>query len=88
VKRSSAIVKKRVKLIAWNIQHGGGTRLARIVGEITAHDPDVIAVTEFRARPRSGLVRRDEGDGIATRRDDAPGRKAEWNRGACVMPRL
>jgi hypothetical protein len=26
-------------------------------------------------------VRRDEREGIAARRDDAPGRKAEWNRG-------
>jgi exodeoxyribonuclease III len=40
-----------VKLLAWNIQHGGGTRLSRIVEEISAYDPDVIAVTEFRARP-------------------------------------
>jgi hypothetical protein len=31
-----------VKLIAWNIQYGGGTRLARIVEEITAYDPDVM----------------------------------------------
>jgi endonuclease/exonuclease/phosphatase family metal-dependent hydrolase len=37
-----------VKLLAWNIQHGGGTRLVRIVEEISAYDPDVIAVTEFR----------------------------------------
>jgi len=44
-----------VKLIAWNIQHGGGTRLARIVEEISAYDPDVIAVTEFRARPGEAL---------------------------------
>jgi hypothetical protein len=29
-------------------------------------------------------VRRDEGEGIATRRDDAPSRKPEWNRGLCA----
>ncbi|HYW42112.1 MAG TPA: endonuclease/exonuclease/phosphatase family protein [Bryobacteraceae bacterium] len=40
-----------VKLLAWNIQHGGGGRLARIVEEISAYDADVIAVTEFRANP-------------------------------------
>ena len=40
-----------MKLLAWNIQHGGGTRLARIVEEVAAYDPDVIAVTEFRAGP-------------------------------------
>ena len=44
-----------MKLLAWNIQHGGGTRLARIVEEISAYDPDVIAVTEFRARPGVAL---------------------------------
>ena len=46
-----------MKLLAWNIQHGGGARLARIVEELSAHDADVIAVTEFRARP--GKVLRD-----------------------------
>jgi exodeoxyribonuclease-3 len=44
-----------VKLLAWNIQHGGGTRLARIVEVISAYDPDVVAVTEFRARPGVAL---------------------------------
>jgi exonuclease III len=43
-------LRKAAKLLAWNIQHGGGTRLARIVEEISAYDPDVIALTEFRAR--------------------------------------
>jgi hypothetical protein len=49
-----------VKLPSWNIQHGGGTRRARIVEEISAYDSDVIALTEFRARPGvalSGAVR-------------------------------
>ncbi len=32
-----------------------GTRLARIVEEISAYDPDLIAVTEFRARPGEAL---------------------------------
>ena len=42
-------------ILSWNIQHGGGTRIARIVEEITAHDPDVIALTEFRTRPGEAL---------------------------------
>ena len=37
-----------MKILAWNIQHGGGTRLARIVEEVSAFDADVIALTEFR----------------------------------------
>jgi exonuclease III len=38
-----------VKLLSWNIQHGGGARLARIVEELAAYDADVIALTEYRA---------------------------------------
>ena len=42
-------------LLSWNIQHGGGTRIPRIVEEISAYDPDVVAVTEFRAMPGVAL---------------------------------
>ena len=44
-----------MRLLAWNIQHGGGARLARIIEEVSAYDADVIAVTEFRARPGVAL---------------------------------
>jgi len=44
-----------MNLIAWNIQHGGGLRLPRIVEEITAYDPDLIALTEYRAGPGVAL---------------------------------
>jgi exonuclease III len=44
-----------MKLLCWNIQHGGGARRARIVEEITAYDPDVIALTAFRAKPGEAL---------------------------------
>ena len=51
-----------MKLLAWNIQHGGGARLPRIVEELSAYDADVIALTEFRAAPgkilREGLRER------------------------------
>ncbi len=40
-----------MRLLVWNIQDGGGARLARIVEEISAYDPDVAAVTEYRAKP-------------------------------------
>ena len=46
-----------MKLLVWNIQSGGGSRLPRIVEEISAYDPDVVAVTEYRAEP--GVVLRD-----------------------------
>ena len=45
-----------MRLLAWNIQHGGGTRISRIVEEVSAYDPDVIAITEFRSMPGASLV--------------------------------
>jgi exodeoxyribonuclease III len=44
-----------MRLLCWNIQHGGGARRARIVEEITAYDPDAIALTAFRAKPGEAL---------------------------------
>jgi exodeoxyribonuclease III len=44
-----------MRLLTWNIQHGGGTRIPRIVEEISAYDPDVVAVTEYRATPGIAL---------------------------------
>lgn len=44
-----------MRLLSWNIQQGGGARRARIVEEVSAYDADVIAMTEFRARPGAGL---------------------------------
>ena len=37
-----------MKLLAWSIRHGGGARLARIVEEFAAHEPDLIALTDLR----------------------------------------
>src|SRR5438046_8371782 len=44
-----------MKLLSWNIQHGGGTRDVRIVSAIAGHSPDLIALTEFRSRPGMAL---------------------------------
>ena len=44
-----------MKLLSWNIQHGGGARLARIADAIIAHDPDVIALSEYRTKPGAPL---------------------------------
>ncbi|HTP30812.1 MAG TPA: endonuclease/exonuclease/phosphatase family protein [Bryobacteraceae bacterium] len=44
-----------MKLLTWNIRHGGGTRLPRIIEEIAAYDADVIALTEYRAGPGKEL---------------------------------
>src|SRR5215831_10622593 len=51
-----------MKLLTWNIRHGGGTRLAHIVEELAAFDADVIALTEYRVQPgrelRAELIER------------------------------
>jgi exonuclease III len=44
-----------VRLLSWNIQHGGVARIPRIVEEISAYDPDVVAVTEYRVGPGVAL---------------------------------
>jgi hypothetical protein len=70
-----------VKLLAWNIQHGGGARLARIVEGISAYDPDVVAVTEFRASPGVALCDALKQRGLSNVETTNPTRKPEWNRG-------
>jgi exodeoxyribonuclease-3 len=37
-----------MKLLCWNIQHGGGSRVERIIEELAAHDADVMALTSYR----------------------------------------
>ena len=47
-----------MKLVAWNIQHGGGDRIGAICPALMAHNPDVIALTEFRTKPGLLIVER------------------------------
>jgi exonuclease III len=47
-----------MRLLSWNLQHGGGARLARIADAIIGHDPDVIALSEFRTKPSAVLCAR------------------------------
>src|SRR6266404_3722573 len=42
---------RQMRICSWNIMHGGGTRIPRIVDALIAHDPDVIALSEFRTGP-------------------------------------
>jgi exonuclease III len=37
-----------VRLFAWNIRQGGGTRLAAIIEAILTHDADVLVLSEYR----------------------------------------
>jgi exodeoxyribonuclease III len=40
-----------MRLLSWNIQQGGGARTDRIIDALVSHDPDVIALSEFRTEP-------------------------------------
>ena len=39
---------RRLRLLAWNIRQGGGTRLSRIVAAIAQHEADVLVLSEYR----------------------------------------
>jgi len=47
---------KNLRLLTWNLRHGGGQRVPEIVLALLAHTPDVVALTEFHAA-RGGSVR-------------------------------
>ena len=38
-----------MRVVAWNVQQGGGSRIPRIVTALTALDPDVLVLSEYRA---------------------------------------
>jgi exodeoxyribonuclease III len=37
-----------MKILSWNIRHGGGSRVIRIQTVIAAHQPDILVLSEFR----------------------------------------
>src|SRR6267142_2679463 len=47
----------RMRILAWNIRAGGGVRVPAIARQLGRWAPDVVALSEFRATPPSGLLR-------------------------------
>lgn len=45
-----------MRILFWNIQHGGGKRIGQIVQTVTQHNPDLIAFAEYRVAPGRKLV--------------------------------
>ena len=39
---------KPLRILSWNILHGGGTRCEQILETIEQHDPDIVSLQEFR----------------------------------------
>ena len=73
-----------MKLLSWNIQHGGGTRDVRIVSAIADHNPDIIALTEFRSRPGMALTQAFGANGWPHIVSSSP---AGIDNGICVLSR-
>jgi exodeoxyribonuclease-3 len=46
-----------LRLLAWNIRQGGGTRLAGIIAAIVGHDADVVVLSEYHAGPSGERLR-------------------------------
>lgn len=46
-----------MKILSWNIQHGGGTRASAIVDAIACHAPDIVVLTEYRTKPGAPIRR-------------------------------
>ncbi len=45
-----------MKILSWNILHGGGTRAHQIIDVIKKHDPDVVTLQEFRHGKSSPIL--------------------------------
>jgi len=44
-------------ILEWNIRHGGGQRVPRILACLDRHQPDIIVLTEFRHNPGGEIIR-------------------------------
>src|SRR5437763_14211676 len=45
-----------MRVVAWNIRAGGGFRADAIARQLARWQPDVVALSEFRATPPSGKL--------------------------------
>src|SRR5215813_5709795 len=42
---------RAIRLLAWNIRQGGGSRLPRIADALKRHDADIVVLSEYRGGP-------------------------------------
>lgn len=77
----SAAERSRVRIVAWNIRAGGGTRVEAIARQLERWAPDIAALCEFRATPPSrALARRLARHGLPYQRTTADPRRPDANR--------
>jgi exonuclease III len=80
-----------MRLLAWNIRQGGGTRLAAIAQALARHEADVLVLSEYRGgdaalRLREALERL--GYPHATTLRPPPGKNGSWLRRAAGFARM
>ena len=46
-----------MRLLAWNIRQGGGSRLARIDGALAHHKADILVLSEYRGGEATARLR-------------------------------
>jgi exonuclease III len=46
-----------LRLVAWNIRQGGGTRLAAIAAAVARHDADIVVISEYRGGESAARLR-------------------------------
>jgi len=49
---------KIMKIMTFNIRHGGGTRVHAIIKSVTLHNPDVLILTEYRENKNADAFRK------------------------------
>jgi exodeoxyribonuclease-3 len=47
-----------MRVLSWNVRHGGGRRLGAIFHALVGHGPDVIVLTEYRSSSSASLLER------------------------------
>jgi exonuclease III len=69
-----------MRIVAWNIRAGGGRRAAAIARQIARWEPDVVALSEFRATaPSRALATALAAGGLVHQRTTADGRRPALN---------
>ena len=46
-----------LRLLAWNIRQGGGTRLAAIAAALARHEADILVISEYRGGDSASRLR-------------------------------
>ncbi len=68
-----------MRVLNWNISHGGGSRVAAICHHIEDVSPDLLALTEFQTRNEPSLRAHLKRLGYPVHRDIEPGGQSEWH---------